>query len=147
VVYDNQQSSLLGDFYALLACLVWSTVFILARLSRANNMIAAMCMSGFFNALWSFPIAQLDSLETQQLGFSVLLGTLVGAALSQITFAPRFIPAAEVAIFMPLETVFGSLLVWWFLGEYPGVISMTAGLIMISAIILHSYLQLKRTTS
>ena len=147
VVYDKQKSSLLGDFYALMACLLWSTIFIFGRLTRTNNMLAAMCISGFINASWTYPLAQLSSLNGQQIALGLLLGCLVGAALSQITLAPRFIPAAEVAMFMPLETVFGSFLVWWVLGEIPSIITMTAGSVMILAIMLYSYTSLKRSAA
>ena len=74
---------------------------------------------------------------------SLLLGFLVGLALSMISLAPRFIPSAQVAIFMPLETVFGTLLVWWYLGEYPGLVSIIAGSIIVLALMLNSYQQLK----
>ncbi len=147
VVYDNQKSTLIGDLYALIVLLLWSSVFIFSRLTRASNMLGAMCISGFISASWSYPLTDLSSLALNQLGLSLLLGCMVGAALSQITMAPRFIPAAEVAVFMPLETVFGSFLVWWFLDEYPGLISILAGSIMILAIMLSSYFQIKHSTS
>ncbi|MCK5663513.1 MAG: DMT family transporter [Thiotrichaceae bacterium] len=146
VVYDGQKSSLLGDMYALVACLMWSTNFILARLTRMKNMLSAMSVSGFAMAILSFPLADLSSVTIEQTLLSFLLGLLVGVAFSLITLAPRFIPAAEVAVFMPLESVFGSLLVWWFLGEYPGLISLSAGLVIIGAIMLNSYFQITKTS-
>ncbi len=147
VVYDNQKSTLTGDLYALVVLFLWSSVFIFGRLTTTSNMLGAMCISGFISASWSYPLANLSGLATHQFGLSLLLGCLVGAALSQITLAPRFIPAAEVAVFMPLETVFGSLLVWWVLGEYPGLLSFFAGSIMVLAIMLSSYVQIKHSTS
>lgn len=143
VVYDDQHSSLLGDLFAFIACLLWASVFVLARLSQMTNMVAAMSLSGFINALWSFPLAQLDPLSGQQWLLALLLGSLVGMAHAMLTTAPRWIPAAEVALFMPLETVFGSLLVWWLLGEYPGILSLIAGLVIILAIMLNSLIQLR----
>jgi len=146
VVYDDQQSSLTGDMYAFVACLLWSTNFILARLTRMKNMVSAMSVSGFSMAVFSFPLANLSAINVEQMLLSLLLGLLVGVAFSLITLAPRFIPAAEVAVFMPLESVFGSLLVWWFLGEYPGLISLSAGLVIIGAIMLNSYFQITKTS-
>ncbi len=147
VVYDGQQSTLEGDFYALVACLMWSVNFVLARKTRMPNMIAAMCVSGFLMALASLPLVHLQSLSAGQLGLSLLLGLVVGVAFSMITLAPRYIPSAEVAVFMPLESVFGSLLVWWFLGEYPGWISLTAGSVIIIAIMLNSYFQISNASN
>jgi drug/metabolite transporter (DMT)-like permease len=147
VVYDNQKSTLIGDLYALIVLLLWSSIFIFGRLTSTSNMLGAMCISGFISATWSCSLADLSGLAASQLGLSLLLGCLVGAALSQITLAPRFIPAAEVAVFMPLETVFGSLLVWWILDEYPGLISILAGSTMVLAIMLSSYFQIKHSAS
>jgi drug/metabolite transporter (DMT)-like permease len=147
VVYDNQKSTLIGDLFALIVLLLWSSIFIFSRLTRSSNMLGAMCISGFISASWSYPLADLSNLDSNQIGLGLLLGCLVGAALSQITLAPRFIPVAEVAVFMPLETVFGSLLVWWILDEYPGIISILAGSTMVLAIMLSSYYQIKYSTT
>ena len=147
VVYDDQQSSLLGDAYALVACLLWSTNFILARLTRMKNLVSAMSISGFGMALLSYPLSALQNITIEQALLSLILGLLVGVAFSLITLAPRFIPAAEVAVFMPLESVFGSLLVWWFLSEYPGLISLSAGLVIIGAIMLNSYFQITKSSN
>lgn len=141
VVYDDQKSSFIGDLYALIACFLWSTNFILARLTKVKNQVTAMCISGFGTALVAYPASSLTNLTQQHIAIGFLIGALVGVAFSMITMAPRYIPAAEVAVFMPLESVLGSLLVWWFLGEYPGLISLTAGLVIITAIMLNSYYQ------
>lgn len=147
VVYDDQQSSVEGDLYALVACLLWSGNFVLARLTTMKNMIAAMSVSGFLMALSALPLATFSAISVEQLALSVLLGLLVGVAFSMITLAPRFIPSAEVAVFMPLESVFGSLLVWWFLDEYPGWISLTAGSVIIGAIMINSYFQISKASN
>lgn len=143
VVNDGEKSSLLGDLYAMIACLLWSTIFVLSRKTRMRNMLSVMSVSGLLMALTSLPMVTLQSLTIHQILLSLLMGIMVGLALSLITLAPRHIPAAEVAVFMPLEAVFGSLLVWWFVGEYPGVVSLSAGMVIIAAIMLNSYYQFK----
>jgi drug/metabolite transporter (DMT)-like permease len=145
VVKDNQQSTLTGDLYAVIVLLLWSSVFIFGRLTRAKNTLAAMCISGFISASWTFPMTDLSNPDFKQFALGLLLGCLVAAALSQITMAPRYIPAAEVAVFMPMETAFGTFLVWLVLGEFPGLVSIVAGSIMILAIMLSSFYQLKRS--
>lgn len=143
VVYDQQQSSLLGDFFALVTGLSWAMVLILARQTRTRNMFTVMLLSGLVMMFISLPLASLSSITLNQALLGSVLGTLNGLALSLLTFAPRYMPAAEVAVFMPLESVFGSLLVWWFLAEYPGHISLLAGVIIILTIMLNSYYQIK----
>ena len=97
-------------------------------------------------AILSLPLAQLETVSMEQLLLSLLLGLLVGLSLSLLTLAPRYILAAEVAVFLPLESVFGSLLVWWLLNEYPGVSSLSAGLVIVLAIMLNSYIQIRRSS-
>lgn len=143
VVYDDAESSLLGDFYAMVACVLLACIFILAHKTTVANMLAPMCLSGVLIALVSLPQLGLQFIRVDQLLLSMLLGLLVGLAFAMINLAPRYIPSAEAAIFMPLETVFGTLLVWCFLGEYPGLISIIAGLVIVVALILNSYWQLK----
>ncbi len=147
VVYDNAKSNVLGDLYALVTSFLLAANFILARLTSVKNMIAVMSLGGFLIALASLPLASFDGITAQQLWLCMLVGTLVGGSFSLITLAPRYIPAAEVAVFMPLETVFGSLLVWWFLGENPGVISLVAGAVIIGAIMLNSYFQISKASN
>jgi len=147
VVYDDQQSTLKGDLYALIACLLWSINFLLARLARMDDMVAAMSIAGFMMALLAVPLTQLETVSTQQLLLSLLLGLMVGVSLSLLTLAPRYILAAEVAVFLPLEAVIGSLLVWLLLDEYPGLISLIAGVVIILTIMLNSYIQIRRSSS
>ena len=146
VVYDQQQSSLLGDMYAFITGLAWAFVLILARKSITKNMFLIMMLSGVIIVLLSLPVASFSQISTNQALIGSLLGTLNGVALSLLTLAPRYMPSAEVAVFLPLESVFGSLLVWLFLGEYPGFISLLAGSIIIVTIMLNSYIQIRRAT-
>ncbi len=143
VVNDGKQSNFKGDMYALIACVLWSANFVMARKTRMKNMVAPLCVSSVLIVSYSLPFSELAAMTLNQLLLGMLLGLLVGIAFSLITLAPRYIPAAEVAVFMPIEAVVGSLLVWLFLGEYPGLISLLAGMVIILAIMLNSYYQIK----
>ncbi len=147
VVYDDSRSTLLGDFYAAMACLLWSGNFVLMRLTRTPSHLSMMTVSGFVLALATLPLAQLGGIEPWQWWLGVVSGFLVGFSFWLITMAPKYIPAAEVALFMPLESVFGSLLAWWLLAEFPGWISLIAGSVIILAIMLNSYVQIRKTSS
>ena len=147
VVFDDQKSTFKGDMYALVACVLWSFNFIFARLSKVDNMIAALSVSGFAIAILSYPLTHLETVTFEQTMLSLTLGLFVGLAFSLLTLAPRYIPAAQVALFMPLETVFGTLLVWWVLQEYPGITSLSAGGIIIVAIMLNSYFEIKKSNA
>ena len=61
-----------------------------------------------------------------------------------IQIAPRYIPAAEVSLMLLMETVFGSLLVWIFLGEVPPEMSFVGGAIIFTALAIHGWLEVSR---
>jgi drug/metabolite transporter (DMT)-like permease len=58
-----------------------------------------------------------------------------------IQISPRYIPAAEVSLMLLMETVFGTLLVWIFLGEVPPSMSFVGGAIIFTAIAVHGWLE------
>ena len=64
-----------------------------------------------------------------------------------IQTAPRYIPAAEVSLMLLMETLFGSLLVWIFLGEVPPAMSFVGGTIIFTALAIHGWLEVKRYRS
>jgi drug/metabolite transporter (DMT)-like permease len=144
VVYDRQQSSLIGDFYAFLTGMSWALILIMARKTRSNNMLIIIMLSGLVMAALPLPMVSFENISLHQVMIASMVGVINGIALSFLTMAPRYIPAAEVAVFMPLESVFGSFLVWWFLAEYPGHVSITAGGIIIFTLMINSYYQIKK---
>lgn len=61
-----------------------------------------------------------------------------------LQISPRYIPAAEVSLMLLMETVFGALLVWMFLGEVPPSMSFVGGAIIFTALAVHGWLEVKR---
>ncbi|WP_111493212.1 MULTISPECIES: DMT family transporter [Marinobacter] len=78
-------------------------------------------------------------------GFIVLLciGFLPAASIL-IQTGPRYLPAAEVSLFLLLETVIGSLLVWLFLDELPGPLAFAGGAIILSALAINGVIERRR---
>jgi drug/metabolite transporter (DMT)-like permease len=144
VVNDQSESHLGGDLLALLASLCWALNFVLARRSATRDMSLVMLVSGLIMALGALPMAIFDGLSLYQAGLGATLGILNGVALFMLITAPRYIPAAEVAVFLPVETVLGSFLVWWVLGENPGAVSIVAGVIIVIALVGNSLYQLRQ---
>jgi len=61
-----------------------------------------------------------------------------------IQISPRYIPAAEVSLMLLMETLFGTLLVWIFLGEVPPSMSFVGGAIIFTALAVHGWLEVMR---
>ena len=75
------------------------------------------------------------------------MGVVVTVAFVLITIAPRYIPAAEVSLILPLETVGGTALVWWLLNEVPGYLTLVGAAIILITLTTHSYFVLHKGIS
>ena len=62
-----------------------------------------------------------------------------------VTIAPRFITAAEVNLFLLLETILGPLWVWIVIKEQPSTETLLGGFLIILTIAVHSFLAIKKT--
>ncbi|PAV25135.1 EamA family transporter [Tamilnaduibacter salinus] len=58
-----------------------------------------------------------------------------------IQTGPRYLPAAEVSLFLLLETVLGTLLVWFFLGELPGPLGFLGGGIILGSLAVNGVIE------
>ena len=73
------------------------------------------------------------------MGYIIAMGAILSISFSLITIAPRYMPAAEVGMIMPLETVLGSLIAWYVINEVPSVNALVGGTIVIVTLFLHSW--------
>ena len=62
-----------------------------------------------------------------------------------VTIAPRFIPAEEVNLFFLLETIIGPIWVWLIIKEQPSLETIQGGVVIITAIAIHSFIKLKNS--
>ena len=73
------------------------------------------------------------------MGFAV-----VTPAVALISLGPRYISAPEVSLLMLLETVLGPLWVWLVISETPTPLAILGGSIVVTALIMHSAVGLRR---
>lgn len=145
VVQDDTASSLEGDFYAVIASVAMALNFVLARKTRVRNRLATVFLGSLSIALFCLPFADLTVPDSSQWQLSALLGLFVSLSYALMMLAPRYIPAAEVAIFLPLETVLGITWVWLFLHEQPSLASIIGGSGIVIAIMINSTIKLRTT--
>ncbi len=135
--------SIWGDVSALACAIMMAATFVIMRKSKSHDMTPAMALSGFFTALAVLPWATPFDVGTQDAVLIVVLGVLIAGAFALLTIGPRYISAPEVSMLMPLETVFGTYLVWLVLGEIPGTHAIVGGGIVILALAVHSALAIR----
>lgn len=115
----------------------------LMRRSRALDMVPAIAAGQLVIGLIHLPATRFD-LPLGDITLLVVSGLIaLPVATMLFTTAPRHLPAAQVGLFLPLETVLGTSLVWWVAGEPPGEGALIGGTVVIVALLIHSWATLK----
>lgn len=133
----------LGNLCAMISAVSIAVTFVLNRKNRDINMIPAISFSGVVYACAAAPFAAWSVLDGFTLTMVALMGLVVTLAFALITTAPRYIPAAEVSLVLPLETVGGIGLAALFLEEYPGPLTLVGAAVILLTLTIHSWLVLR----
>ena len=132
-----------GDMSALMTSILLAINFTITRQAKSINMIPAMAIAGLTtSAIAAIAICFTASplyLEATVIPYLLLMGLVTTLAFSLITLGPRYMPAAEVGMIMPLETVFGAYLAWVFLSEAPSIHVIVGGSIIMLTLIIHAW--------
>ncbi|MHC8493132.1 DMT family transporter [Thalassospira sp. SM2505] len=134
----------LGDILALGTATCMAGFFNVIGARPHTNEVKAMLLGAFLGALILLPSADpftvtgLDWLWLVLLGFWVL-----PVSFLFISAGARKIPAAEVGLIMLNEAIFGSFLVWVFIGEVPSQTTLICGTVVIATLVVHSFLGIR----
>jgi drug/metabolite transporter (DMT)-like permease len=113
--------------------------FTLTRKYKAINMIPTNIVGGVVAAMIASLAAETLYLPAEAMIYILTSGVILSVSFSMIVIAPRYMPAAEVGMIMPLETVLGSLIAWLVLSEVPSSNALIGGAIVILTLLLHSW--------
>jgi drug/metabolite transporter (DMT)-like permease len=87
--------------------------------------------------------ASPSGLGTQGWFWVALNGLLViPIATAFMALGPRLMPSADVSMFFLLETTLTPVWIWLIFGEIPGRGALVGGMIVITALLAHSYWRL-----
>ena len=73
-----------------------------------------------------------------------LMGLILPFAYYLIQTGARYLPGAEVSLVLLVETLLGTLLVWWWLGEVPTLLAFVGGSIIVATMLLSGLRDLSR---
>lgn len=129
----------LGDALALLAAFVVGVNLTLLRRSPRVDRLAVIAAGGLLGALLALPFAAPLPLPVPTLAVLATMGLLqLPLALVLVALATRHLPAGEVALFLVLEAVFGTLWVWLFLAETPARLTLLGGGLILVTLAVHA---------
>jgi drug/metabolite transporter (DMT)-like permease len=134
-----------GDIYAVCAVLAFAGNVTLWRRHPEISRLAVFALGGLLIALVSFLPADPFSVDLRALGILALMGVATGpAGRVALASSTRHLPAAQVGLFTPIETIAATTWAWVFLSEAPPTATVTGGLIVIAAVL---YGSLERSTT
>lgn len=128
-----------GDAMALLAALTVGGNLTLLRRSPHLERLAVIAAGGLLGALLALPFATPVPLPVPTLAVLATMGLVqLPLALVLVALATRHLPAGEVALFLVLEAVFGTLWVWLFLAEAPARLTLLSGAMVLATLAIHA---------
>ena len=141
---EGGPNSLDGDLAALGAAFFLASSFVISRSVRPKSMSPLVGPAGLASALVALPLVADFSIPDGSLWPLLAMGLFImPLATWCLTTGPRLIPAPEVSLLMLIEAVFGPLIVWWALSEYPGDLTLIGGAVILGALAWSSVERLK----
>jgi drug/metabolite transporter (DMT)-like permease len=130
---------LTGDLLAAGATLLTGAYFTTIRCYPDLPRTPVISLGGLLLALFALPLASPFALSATSYGWLFVSGFLqMPLAIFLITIGPRYLPAAEVSLFLLLETVLAPLWVWLVLYEQPPAATITGGVVILFALLLNT---------
>jgi drug/metabolite transporter (DMT)-like permease len=129
-----------GDLWALYVSVAFAGALTAVRQVKEISMIPAIPIAYIGSAvligLFYLPL-YLALQEFKQVWHLFLgHGAFIAGATCLLTLVPRFLSSPEVSLLILLESVLAPILVWWFLGEYPGEWAIAGGALVILTLIV-----------
>ena len=137
--------SIYGNLMALLTTLFFSIYAVLVRHNRQVDMLPAILIS---TVIIMIAVALMRQGHLEISRQDLLLCLLWGGLMSGFTsacfiVASRHIIAAEVTIFMLLESALAPIWVWFFVNEIPSRWTLVGGALVISAVLGRTFAELR----
>jgi drug/metabolite transporter (DMT)-like permease len=143
---DTGTLNVMGSSLAVISIIAGGYSFALTRKYSNVNMVPAMIVNALVVSGVGLAFSSSFYLPFDSLMYVIAGGILLAIAFSLITLAPRFIPASEVAMFMPLGTIFGIISAWLVINEQPSSSSILGGSIVVITLFFHAWYSSKLQT-
>jgi drug/metabolite transporter (DMT)-like permease len=119
--------------------------FTLLRRARAQGTGPILIVAACFVGGSMLPFAWPPAMPVDSIPYMALLGLVViPVAFTLISQGPRYLPAAEASLLMLLETVFGPVWAWMFLGEVPSGRAFLGGVLVLGSVVGYVWASARR---
>jgi drug/metabolite transporter (DMT)-like permease len=126
-----------GDLIAVLAILAFAATIVIWRRHPGLDRPRTLVVGSVTMAAAASLFADWSAIDARALLAGAGMGLIFNPTGRMLySSAPRFAPAAEVAVFAPVETVAATVWVWVAFGEQPTATTVLGGVIVISSVLL-----------
>jgi len=125
-----------GDLYAVAAIVAFAANLTIWRAQPGQDWAIAIALGGVIMAVVAVVPADPASVTGRALVILAVLGGITGpSGRVAVASSTRYLPAAQVSLFTPVETVAASGWAWIFLSEAPPAATIAGGVIVIAAVV------------
>ncbi len=133
----------LGVMIAFATAVVFSMLVILLRMNKDTDMLAATSLAGLVSAAACLFMVETLAMSSHDFIISLILGAgQIGLGFTFITYATRYIPAAEVTLLALIETILAPLWTWLLVGEVPGLTTIGGGAVVLVCVAIFAAISL-----
>ena len=143
---DSGSLNVMGSLLAIVSVIAGGFSFAMTRKYSNVNMVPAMIVNALVVSFVGLLFSNSFYLPFDSLMYVIAGGIILAISFSLITLAPRFIPASEVAMFLPLGTILGTLSAWIVINEQPSSNSLLGGSIVVLTLFFHAWYSSKLQT-
>jgi len=143
VVEGLEADNLFGNLIALVSALGFAVFSVSLRFRRETPKFTTIGLAGILCALVALPMIYVHNatlaMPLRNVYLSILHGVVVGSGLILYSLGSKFLPAAQLTLLAMVEVVGGVLWVYlpiFGIHEVPSLLSVTGGLIVLSAIVI-----------
>ncbi len=136
-----------GDLAALILAISTGGVLTLLRRAHHFSILPIIALSGTVAGLLSSGQANPLSLPLQSYIWLAIMGIFqIPLATWLLMRAPRYLPSAEVSLFLLIETILGPIWVWFAVNEQIPERTFLGGAIILSAIAMNTVVSMRQGT-
>jgi drug/metabolite transporter (DMT)-like permease len=129
--------SLDGDLLAVLAIVCFALSIVAWRRHPNLDRPLTLATGSVIMAIGTLPMVDWSAIDARALIAGALMGLIANPAGRLLySSAPKFAPAAEVAVFAPVETVAATVWAWLAFAEAPTLRTSLGGIIVIASVLV-----------
>lgn len=139
-----QGTDLTGTLVAFGMSAIFAGAVVTMRYHREIRMTSAACLGAAMAAVATAPFADIGNTPMGDMPYLVAFGVLqLGAGLIFFTIGAPRVPAAQATLLATAEPITAPLWVWIGFREYPGLLVLAGGALVLAALVGHALLDLR----